>query len=87
LSIKTPISRSIHSGGALISAGPPPVSAVTAGPTARNRSAQLAARVATSIGSSPGGGGSESNLASHSRSSTSRLSRSPSDRTRISESR
>ena len=49
LSISTPISRSIHSGGAFISAGPP-ASTVIAGPTARNLSAQLAARVATSTG-------------------------------------
>jgi len=87
LSIRTPASRSIHSGGALISAvlvtglitalitGPSGISALTAGPTARNRSAQAWARVARSTGSLPGGGGRESNLASHSMSSTSWRSR------------
>ena len=69
LSISTPARWSIHSGGALISAGPAAVSAVIAGPTARNRSAQACARIARSTGSSRGGGR-DSNRASHSMSST-----------------
>jgi hypothetical protein len=71
LSTSTPASRSIQSGGALISTAPSGVSALTAGPTTRNRSAQAWASVARSTGSLPGGGGLESNLASHSMSSTS----------------
>ncbi len=70
LSISTPASRSIHSGGALISTASSGVSALTAGPTARNRSAQAWASVLRSTGSSPGGGGRESNRASQSMSST-----------------
>ena len=87
LSTSTPASRSIHSGGALISTAPSGVSALTAGPTARNRSAQAWASVARSTGSLPGGGGLESNLASHSMSSTSWRSRWLSPWIRRSESR
>jgi len=81
LSTRTPARRSIHSGGALIQAGSGPsqatwISMACERATARNRSAQLAAIVARSRGSLPGGGGCESNLASHSRSSTMWRSRS-----------
>ncbi len=83
LSIRTPARRSIHSGGALIQAGRwLPVttwmskSCVAA--SARNRSAQAAAMVARSSGSSTGSGGVESNRASQSRSSTIRRSLPPS---------
>ena len=87
LSTSTPASRSIHSGGALISTASSGVSALTAGPTARNRSAQAWASVARSTGSLLGGGGLESNLASHSMSSTSWRSRWLSPWIRRSESR
>ena len=60
---------------------------MTAGPTARNRSAHAWASVAKSTGSSPGGGGRESNLASHSMSSTSWRSRRLSPWMRVSASR
>ena len=89
LSTSTPARRSIHSGGALIHVRPVSPAATTISmecdlASARKRSAHPAAIVATSSGSSPGGGGCESNLASHSRSSTMRRNRSPSPWTRTS---
>ena len=62
-------------------------STVSAGPTDRNRSAPAAASVPRSTGSFPGGGGRESNRASHSMSSTSRRIRPVSPWIRDSESR
>ena len=75
LSTSTPARRSVHSGGASIHAGPwPSLCTVICTPrlwaTEANRSAHVSAMVVRSTGSSPGGGGSESKRASHSRSST-----------------
>ena len=87
LSTRTPVRRSIHSGGALIQAcsSSPPLTE-SAMPLERampeNLSAQPSAIVVTSTGSSPGGGGSESKRASHRRSSTMRRRRALSRPTR-----
>ncbi len=75
LSTSTPVSRSIHSGGALIQAAGEGLTVTeipgdVACATAWNRSAHSSAMVHRSTGSAPGGGGCESNRASQSRSST-----------------